>query len=125
MTVPDISKLIDERIKSIWDEINSRYDISLQFHNEANYLAYSINKTVIFYIAENNYDKDYFAHELLHIYLSTKQIRIGGYLTLRFRESALLSDIFSQPLIEHIGNTLAHIKMKNITSTALTLLSSG
>ena len=111
MTVPDINKLIDHRTQSIWDEINCYYDISLEFHIETNYLAYSNNKTVIFYIAENNYNKNYFAHEILHVYLAVKEINIGGYLTARFRENAVLSDTFNKPMIEHIGNTLDHIKM--------------
>jgi hypothetical protein len=111
MIIPDINRLIDQRSQKIWDEINVHYDISLKFHDKEYYIAYSINKTVIFYITENNYNKDYFAHEILHIYLYTKQIKIGGYLTIRFQGNALLSDVFSDPLIEHISNTLDHVKM--------------
>lgn len=114
MTVPDISKLIDQRIKNIWDVINHEYDISLQFHDEPNYLTYSTNKTVVFYIERNNYCKDSFAHEVLHTYFSYKQINIGSYLILRFRENLVLSDVFSPNLIEHISNTLDHTKMLDI-----------
>src|SRR5690349_18144860 len=114
MITPDLSKLIDKRSQNLWNEINNSYNISLEFHDELNYGLYRNGKNVTLYIATNNYNKDYFAHELLHILLGIKNINISGYLLIRFRENKLLSSVFSDPLLQHIGNTLDHIKMLEI-----------
>lgn len=111
ITTPDISMLIDKRSEVIWKEVNNHFNISLEFHGEPNYRCYSIGKTAILYVTRDSYNKDYFAHEILHIYLETKGINIGSYLILRFKENSLLLDIFSIPLLEHISNILDHIKM--------------
>ena len=111
LLTPDINKLVDERSRNIWNEISKQYNISFVFYNEPNYRCYIKSKEAIIYVSQNNYNKDYFAHEMLHIYLDSKNINIGGYIIARFKENNLLSLVFTNLLIEHISNTLDHIKI--------------
>jgi len=109
--IPDVALLVDDRLEKIWQIVNDQFTTLLIFHTEPNYRLYSKNKIAIIYVTDGKYSKDFFAHEVLHLYLETKHIQIGSYLTLLIRDNPLLSDIFSPALREHISNTLDHIKM--------------
>lgn len=111
MSKPDLEKLIDDRILPIWNEVNKHYDTSVQYHNEPYYLCYSKENKVVIYIAFNNSSKDSFAHEVLHAYLNLKKINIGSDLSILIRDDVIMSSVFSNELLEHISNTIDHIKM--------------
>jgi hypothetical protein len=108
--VPDLNRLIDERSEGLWYELNSTFNVSLEFHAHPYYAIYKIDKDVTFYIPENRYEKNYFAHEILHVYLASKGINIGNYLILRVQQNPILSSVISPSLLNHISNTLDHVK---------------
>ena len=60
---------------------------------------------------KNRICADSFTHELLHIYLRSKGVFIGARLKRKLQSSKTLSIIYSEPLLEHLGNCLDHIKM--------------
>lgn len=110
MTV-DISKLIDKRNSSLWDEISSKYEVDLQPSQNSEYACYSKSNSVTFFVPTDNYCTDSFTHELLHVYIRLKEVYIGSYLILRINSSKVLQRIFNIRLLEHVSNCLDHIKM--------------
>ncbi len=67
----------------------------------------------MFYRGQNrhNIDIDSFTHELLHIYIRSKEIYFGPSFENLVRESTELSGILSPNLTEHFGNCMSHILM--------------
>jgi hypothetical protein len=111
MDTTDTSGLIDNRNISLWNELLAVHEINIQREKRLDYLAYSKNNTTTIYVPIDNIDSASFTHELLHVWLRTKDIFIGGGLTMSIKSSRVLLKIFSDNLIEHIGNCLDHIKM--------------
>lgn len=107
----DTNGLIDNRNLGLWNSLIMVHDIEIRKEMRPDYLAFSKSGKTIISVPYDNIDPASFTHELLHIYLRTKDIFIGGGLTLSIKESEILSRIFSDNLIEHIGNCLDHIKM--------------
>lgn len=110
-TQPDISKLIDHRNQKLWDSLSGSFDITLQFHDSNEYACYYRSKVAIMYIPVSYYSIPSFTHELLHLYLDSKNIYIGAYLKLRFKANDSLVTTFTDDLLDHISNTLDHSKM--------------
>lgn len=108
---PDITKLIDDRSAQIWEQVNSHFCPVLKFHNQPHYMCV-LNETPIgIYISKNNYNLNYFAHEILHL-----QIRINGpdimtSMINHFRRVPSLSKILSEESIYSITNSLEHKKI--------------
>lgn len=103
--------LLDDRNSDLWNELNLVHEIIIQESKFPYYSSFSKNKTTIIYVPPADISPASFTHELLHIYLRTKEIFIGGGLMRSLKNSEKLSNIFSTELIEHIGNCLDHIKM--------------
>lgn len=107
----DTNGLIDNRNLELWNSLKTVYDIEIRKEKRPDYLAFSKSCKTIISVPFDNIDTASFTHELLHIYLRTKEVFIGGGLTLSIKKSEKLSRIFSDDLIDHIGNCLDHIKM--------------
>lgn len=107
----DTNGLIDNRNLELWNSLRMVHDIEIRKEKRPDYLAFSKNGKTIIFVPFDNVDPASFTHELLHIYLRTKKVFIGGGLTVSIKESEKLSRIFSDNLIDHIGNCLDHIKM--------------
>jgi len=103
--------LLDNRNLSLWDTLTSVQDIEIQKEKRVDYLVFSKNDKSIIYVPFDNINASSFTHELLHIYLRTKQVFIGAGLKNSIKENKVLSRIFSDKLLEHVGNSLDHIKM--------------
>jgi len=107
----DTNGLIDNRNLELWNSLLTIQDIEIRREKRPDYLAFSKSGKTIIYVPIDYLDTASFTHELLHIYLRTKEVFIGGRLTLSIKESEKLSKIFSDNLIDHFGNCLDHIKM--------------
>ena len=104
--------LLDSRNSSLFEELKKNYEIEVELVNHTNdYGCYSINNTSTIYVPKSNICTDSFTHELLHVYLRSKEIFIGARLKRLIQPSRTLSIIYLEPLLEHIGNCLDHIKM--------------
>ena len=107
-----IEGLLDKRNTKLFEAIRKNYTIKVELVSHTNeYGCYSIDNTSIIYVPESNIAVDYFSHELLHIYLRSKEIYFGARLKRIIQSSNVLSNIYSASLLEHIGNCLDHIKM--------------
>jgi hypothetical protein len=107
----EASGLLDERNSNLWRELNSVHEIETQFDKRKEYRISSQNNKTTIYVPFNDINPASFTHELLHIFLRTKKVLIGGGLQLFINEKPNLSKIFPLTLIEHISNCLEHIKM--------------
>lgn len=103
--------LVDNKNSDLWNELQAVQRIEIQFEKRKEYYAFSQNDKSVIHIPDNDINPASFTHELLHIYLRTKKVFIGGGLKLSIKEKPTLSRIFSEALLEHIGNCLDHIKM--------------
>ncbi|MEO6903573.1 MAG: hypothetical protein ABI315_10530 [Bacteroidia bacterium] len=99
--------LIDSRNLKLWNSLRAIHNIEIRKEMRPDYLAFSKAGKTIISVPIGNLDTASFTHELLHIYLRVKEVFIGGGLTISIRESKKLSKIFSENLIDHIGNVLA------------------
>ncbi|MEA5111553.1 hypothetical protein SDC9_21804 [bioreactor metagenome] len=107
----DTTGLIDNRNLKLWNSLRSVHEIEINQVSGEEYSAYSKDNKTIISVPACNLNAASFTHELLHIYLRTKDVFIGGVLTLSIKKSEKLSRIFSDALIDHISNSLDHIKM--------------
>lgn len=103
--------LIDNRNIEIWNLLNNVFEIKVVREVRNNYSVYSKDTKSTIYVPIDNINSSSFTHELLHIYLRSKQIFIGAGLTMNVKGSIILSRFMSDNLLEHIGNCLDHIKM--------------
>lgn len=110
----NINQFIDERNSELWNSLITKFNIKIEQSRNQEYSCFIQNNDVILYVDENNICKDSFTHELLHIHLKDKEFYLGSSLKLTIAQSRILRRIFSEALIEHIGNCLDHLKMFEI-----------
>jgi hypothetical protein len=106
-----MEKLIDERNLELWKVLSKSYNIKIIPTNNKTYECHSQNGDIQFLIDKNNYCRDSFTHEMLHVYLRMNGLLIGAGLKRKISGSRILSSIMSLSLLEHIGNCLDHVKM--------------
>lgn len=106
-----LNQLIDERNRLLWSELNDKFKIILTQSLEPNYMT-QINKGIAtIYIYENDINPAYFTHELLHIYLKSKNIQIVRDFYKAVEQSPSINFLFSNELKTHITNCLEHYLM--------------
>jgi hypothetical protein len=96
--VPDIKKLIDSRSEDFWNKVQEHYKIDLKFQGDDRYTCsyeHDGNEVTI-YVTENNYNPNYFAHEILHLYIRLQGSDIGKLLIANFRTNKLLWKILNE-----------------------------
>jgi hypothetical protein len=108
---PELNKLLDAKNKELFDFVSTRVPISVCYGTENNYGVFQRNNKAVIYIPKDNYSPDSFAHELLHVLLSTYGVNIGASIKLQKNESKHLSLVISDTLADHITNVLEHRKM--------------
>ena len=109
-----INQFLDDRNIELWNSLNSKFNIRIEPSKNEEYSCFTQRNNAIIYVDERNISRDSFTHELLHIYLKDKEFYLGSSLNLTIAESRILSKLFSEPLLEHIGNCLEHLKMFEI-----------
>jgi len=111
MTSVDLTKLIDARNASLWNEIVSKCVVRFEPSPNSEYACYSQSNVVTFFVPVKDYSPDSFTHELLHVYIRLKEVYIGSNLIRRISANNVLQKIFNEKLLEHISNCLDHMKM--------------
>ena len=106
-----LHKLIDSRNEKLWREIDSKYLVDFNYSTKREYGCFSKNDRVVFTIDSKNICKASFTHEMLHVYLRLKECFVGGCFKIHVMEDNYLSKLYSDTLVDHIGNSLDHIKM--------------
>ena len=75
--------LLDNRNLVLWNTLTSVQSIEIQKEKRVDYLVFSKNEKSIIYVPFDNLNVSSFTHELLHIYLRTKQVFIGAGLIIK------------------------------------------
>ena len=92
-----------------------KYSFQIKFESsfEPNYVVNTKPDLITIYDDENNINPAPFTHELLHIYLRSKNINVSLDLLNKLRDPDFIDSIliFPQELVDHIGNCLEHNKM--------------
>lgn len=110
--VIDATPYIDDRNRSLWETMDKQFNITIEYSKWNSYANYHKGKdSIIYVLKDESPDVVSFTHELLHLYLSSKKIHIGGAIQGTFRELRPLNQIFDIRLYDHLSNALEHIKM--------------
>ena len=102
--------LIDDRNKELWEFCNSNAKIEITIANVDECEVYSKGGKHSIKISSQQLNPASFTHELLHVYLSIKNVHVGGALYWALNEDKI-NRFFTTALREHVSNCLNHIKM--------------
>lgn len=108
---PELDKLLDTNNKELYDFVSTRIPITVCYGPENNYGVFQRDHKAVVYIPKDNYSPDSFAHELLHVLMTTYGVNIGASIKSQKNESRQLSMVISDALADHISNVLEHRKM--------------
>lgn len=75
------------------------------------YATYTIGKTANIHVPVNNLKVGYYTHELLHIFLRTKEVFLGSSIIMYIESKPRLKRIFSDYFKQQVPNMLDHVKM--------------
>ncbi len=106
-----LNHLIDHRNEHLWIEMQAKFKISIQNSTNNSYHCYAKGDNITIFVNPNNLSPDSFTHELLHVYLRSKECFITGSMKNIVANNISFSSILSNELIEHISNCLEHIKI--------------
>ena len=80
-------KLIDNRNSDLWNDMLSKFKIHLEKSPEPSYITSYEDDVITIKINEGNINPAPFTHELLHIYLRSKNINLSRDLLDKLRDS--------------------------------------
>ncbi len=103
--------LIDNRNEKLWNDLNKTHSVDIIMLDYPSYAIDSVDDKATIVIPENDIDIDSFTHELLHLLIRRKEQYFGSSLEMFVRGNEILTQIFTDELIEHFANCIDHIKM--------------
>jgi len=104
--------LMDDKNLALLRKLEKVHIIKIEVvNNTSEYRCCSRKSNSTIYVPKSDICADSFTHELLHIYLRFKEIFVGANLKSSIRGVEGLSKIYSDGLLEHIGNCLDHLMM--------------
>lgn len=110
--ITDITPYLNESSYPIWEQLNSKYNITVRFNEVNEYSLYSKKQDVIILVDSTKKPcTASFAHELLHLLIRSTQTYAGSAIALTVNETPILQLIMTENLLQHIGNCLEHVKM--------------
>ena len=111
-SITDISPYLNKSSRSLWEQLNSMYEITVRFNDINEYSIYSEGRNATILVDPTKKPcVASFAHELLHLLIRSTQTYAGSAIALIVRESPLLRLVITNNLLQHIGNCLDHVKM--------------
>lgn len=110
--ITDISPYLNESSRPLWQQLNSKYNITVRFNDVNEYSIYSEGQNAIILVDPTNEScVASFAHELLHLLIRSTQTYAGSAIALTVHENPILQLVMTDNLLNHIGNCLDHAKM--------------
>jgi len=107
-----LTVLIDDKNTDLWNELRETYEIELISSPEQNYMSKISGKTATIGIYENDLSSASFTHELLHLYLKSKNVKIEEDFNGALETSKKINSLFSSGLKEHVTSCLEHVLMR-------------
>jgi hypothetical protein len=102
---------ITKRNEKLFEEVKRTFSINFEFSAENNArISYKKNIATIFLPLGKTSEEDV-THELLHLYLETKENLVYCIIQGQINENQTLKKIFHDDLTIHVLNCLQHIKM--------------
>jgi len=112
--IEHLTTLIDDKNIDLWNELNGIYEIELIASPEPNYLSKVSGETATISIYEEDLSSAAFTHELLHIYLKSKNVKIVEDFYIALENSEKINTLFSDGLKEHVTACLEHQLMLSL-----------
>jgi len=107
-----IDRYITNRNEWLLPEVKKKYkELDFIFTKETHARASYQGEKATIYLPENSKTEESLTHELLHLYIETKENIVCALIVGLIRENDKLKQIFSDKLIEHITNCIEHVKM--------------
>jgi hypothetical protein len=106
-----IDKLVDSRNLTLWEDLNSRFSINIIETTNKFDSCYSINRDVQISINPITSSAASFTHELLHVWLRDLDVFVGASFTSTLKSNKKLRKIFSDKLIDQMGDWFDHVKI--------------
>lgn len=104
-------QFIDHRNQKLWDDLTNYRPINVAYHEHSYYGVFRKSDTATIYVPDAPPCKDSFTHELLHLWMSEKDCSPGRTINATFKLDRITRAVLGEDLIEHITNSLEHIKM--------------
>ncbi len=98
--------LIDDKNIDLWNALNEIYEIELIASLEQNYMSKVSGNIATIGIAENDLNSTSFTHELLHLFLRSKNVNIVEDFYNALGKSESIKTLFSDGLKEHVAYCL-------------------
>jgi hypothetical protein len=86
--------LPDERNSRLHQELLKTQRMETVLESRNDYLAHTIGNKATIYVPADNLKPSYYTHELLHIFLRTKQVNLGSSIILYIESKPTLREIF-------------------------------
>lgn len=97
-----LTLLIDDKNIDLWNELRNIYEIELIASLEENYSSKVSGKSATISINEDDLNATSFTHQLLQLYLKSKNVKIAGDLYTALEKSESINPLFSDGLKEHV-----------------------
>jgi len=106
-----LKSLVDNRNTDLVKAMDRQYNLKIKKAEKLGYATSFDGKDVTIKVDTEDLNPHSFTHELLHVYMKSKDVMIAKDIKEWVRKYVSLSDIFSASLQKHLGNCLEHIKM--------------
>jgi len=106
--------LIDDKNTDLWHQLSELYEIELTPSTEQNYSTHVSGNIATISMYENELSAASFTHELLHLYLKSKNVKIVEDFHNAVENSEKINALFSDGLKEHVTTCLEHELMRPI-----------
>lgn len=94
--------LIDDKNIDLWNELNEIYAIELIASSEQNYSSKVSGNSATISIYENDLSATSFTHQLIHLYLKSKNVKIVEDFYNALEKAKEINSLFSDGLKEHV-----------------------
>ena len=101
-----LTQLIDDKNNNLWDDLNDSYKIELIASTEENYSSKVSGNVATISINENDLNSISFTHQLIYLYLKSKNVKIAEDFYTSIEKSENINRLFSDGLKEHIAYCL-------------------
>lgn len=103
---------LDDSNVYLWKILNKSFHVNIEYCYGKNYGINIQNRNCTIYVPLiGEPDTASFTHELLHLYISSFGIHIGGTIKIVLNGRYPFDLIFDKDLYDHISNSLEHIKI--------------
>jgi hypothetical protein len=106
-----VDKYLDDRNTELWKYLNTKFRIKIRNTSNKYASCFAKNNNVKIFLNPEISTSSCLTHELLHVWIRDKDIYIGAGLQSTITSNYILNQIFSDNLIDQLGDWFDHIKI--------------